>query len=134
MQSHPFLLVMIAVKDRKSVSFLKLEPFILTSSTKDLLLFDPFIVSVFVQHVQTKAVTSHLFTRFFVLIQLHLFSSRLRLLCWSTLTMPNDLPIFASYYVDWLILSHMIISLIYNSLGFLLMFCFSLTKGQHSKR
>ena len=54
--------VMIAVKDRKSVSFLKLEPFIPTGSTNDFLLFDPFIVSVFVQHVWTKAATSHPFS------------------------------------------------------------------------
>ena len=43
-----FLVVMTAVKDTKSVSFLKLEPFIPTGSTNDFLLFDPFIVSVFV--------------------------------------------------------------------------------------
>ena len=46
--SLPFLVVMIAVKDTKSVSFLKLEPFFLTGSTNDFLLFDPFIVSVLV--------------------------------------------------------------------------------------
>ena len=45
---HPFLVVMIAVKDTKSVSFLKLEPFIPTGLTNDFRLFDPFIVSVFV--------------------------------------------------------------------------------------
>ena len=60
--SHRILVVMIAVKDTKSVSFLKLEPFIPTGSTNDFLLFDPFIVSVFVQHARTKVVTSHLFT------------------------------------------------------------------------
>ena len=71
--SHPFLqVVTIAVKDRKSVSFLKLEPFIPTGSTNDFLLFDPFIVSVFVQHVRTKAVTSHFFTSLFVFIHLQL--------------------------------------------------------------
>ena len=49
--SHPFLVVMIAVKDTKSVSFLKLELFIPTGLTNDFLLFDhiyPFIISVFV--------------------------------------------------------------------------------------
>ena len=44
---HPFLVVMMAAKDRKSVSCLKLEPFIPTDSTNVFLLFDPFIVSVF---------------------------------------------------------------------------------------
>ena len=63
---------MIAVKDRKSISFFKLEPFISTGSTNDFLLFDPFIVSVFVQHVWTKAVTSHLFTPLFMFIHLPL--------------------------------------------------------------
>ena len=37
---HPFLVVMIAVKDTKSVSFLKLELFIPTGLTNDFLLFD----------------------------------------------------------------------------------------------
>ena len=41
---HPFLVVMIAGKDTKSVSFLKLAPFIHTGSTNDFLLFDPFII------------------------------------------------------------------------------------------
>ena len=64
---------MIAVKDRKIVSFLKLEPFMIpTGSTNDFLLSDPFIVSVFVQHVRTKAVTSHLFTPLLTFIHLPL--------------------------------------------------------------
>ena len=43
------------------------------------LLFDPFIVSVFIQHVRTKAVTSHLFTPLFICSSTsHLFTSRLR--------------------------------------------------------
>ena len=67
-----FWVVMIAVKHRKSVSFLKLEPFIPTDSTNDFLLFDPFIVSIFVQHVRTKAVTSNLFTPLFMFIHLPL--------------------------------------------------------------
>ena len=37
---HPFLVVMIAVKDTKSVSFLKLELFNPTGLTNDFLLFD----------------------------------------------------------------------------------------------
>ena len=66
---------MIAVKDTKSVSFLKLEPFIPTNSTNDFILFDPFIVSVLVsckdgqkQWLLTFSLhclcssTSHLFT------------------------------------------------------------------------
>ena len=68
-------MVTIAVKDRKSDSFLKLEPFVPTGSTNDFLLFDPFIVSVFVQHVRTKAVTSHLLTPLFTFIHLPLCSS-----------------------------------------------------------
>ena len=70
--SFPFLVVMIAVKYTKSVSFLKLEPFILTGSTNDFLLFEPFIISVFVQHGRTKALTSHLFTPLFIFIHLPL--------------------------------------------------------------
>ena len=38
---------------RKGVSFLKLEPFIPTGSTNDFLLFDPFKVFVFLQHLLT---------------------------------------------------------------------------------
>ena len=50
--------------------FLKLEPFIPTGSTNDFRLFDPFIVSVFVQYVRTKAVTSNLFNPLFMFIHL----------------------------------------------------------------
>ena len=87
---------MIAVKDTKSVSFFKLEPFIPTGSTNDFLLFDPFIVSVFVQHVRTKAVTSHLFTPLFMFIHLPLihFEPPPRLLKSKWLTY----FIFAYYY------------------------------------
>ena len=78
---------------------------------------------------------SHLF------IVSHLFISHLHLVYWSTLKIANDLPIFASYYVfvivflTWLayIRSHDYLSYI-NSLVFLFIFCFSLTKGQCSKR
>ena len=66
--SHPFLVEMIAV----SVSVFKLEPFIPTGLTNDFLLFDPFIVPVFGQHVRTKAATSHLFTPLFMFIHLPL--------------------------------------------------------------
>ena len=72
MPSHPFLVLMIVIKDRKSASFIKLEAFIPTDSTNDYILFDPFTVSVFVQHVRTKAVTSHLFTLLFMFIHLPL--------------------------------------------------------------
>ena len=51
----------IAVKYRENVSFLKLESSIRAGWKNDFLLFDPFIVSVFVQHVRTKAVTSHFY-------------------------------------------------------------------------
>ena len=43
-----------------------------TGSTNDFVLFDPFIVSVFVQHGRTKAVTSHLFIQLFMFIHLPL--------------------------------------------------------------
>ena len=46
MPSHSFLVVTIAVKDTRSVSFLKLGPFISTGLTNDFLLFDSFIVFV----------------------------------------------------------------------------------------
>ena len=89
---------MIAVKDTKTVSFFKLEPFIPTDSTNDFLLFDPFIASVFVQHVRTKAVTSHLFTPLFMFIPLPLshYAPPPRLL----IDFENSkwLPNFASYY------------------------------------
>ena len=41
-------------------------------STNDFLLFDPFIVFVFVQHGRTKSVTSHRFTPLFMFIHLPL--------------------------------------------------------------
>ena len=42
------------------------------SRKRQFLLFDPFIVSIFVQHVRTKVVTSHLFTPLFMFIHLPL--------------------------------------------------------------
>ena len=48
------------------------EPSIPTGSTNDFLLFDPFIVSVFVWQGRTKAATSHLFTQLFMSIHLPL--------------------------------------------------------------
>ena len=95
---------MIAVKDTKSVSFLKLEPFILTGLTNDFLLFDPFKgeqkrwLLTFSLHCLCSS-TSHLFT------------SRLRLVYWSTLKIANDLRIFASYHAllcIWYCFSHLI--------------------------
>ena len=62
-----------------------MEPFIPTGSTNDFLLFQPFIISVFVQHERTKVVTSHLFTPLFMFIHLSCLTSRLRLFYWSTL-------------------------------------------------
>ena len=53
-------------------SFFRCFFFFFSSSTNDFLLFDPFTVSVFVQHVRTKAVTSHLFTPLFMFIHLPL--------------------------------------------------------------
>ena len=49
-----------------------LEPSILTGSKNDFLLFDSFIVSVFVYQGRTKALTSHLFTPLFMFIHLPL--------------------------------------------------------------
>ena len=77
----------------------------------------------------------------------HLFTSRLRLVCWLILKLANNLPIFASYYASyyafvidsltWLayFLSHDYLSVTWLSLslGFLFIFCFSMTKSQHSK-
>ena len=114
--SHPFLVVMIAVKDKKSVSILKLEPFIPTASTSDFLLFDPFIVSVFVQQGRTKAVTSHLFTPLFMSIHLPLihFAAPPRLLI--DFKNSKRLTYFAYYYAFVIVsltwLAHTIISLI----------------------
>ena len=135
--SHPFLVVMIAVKDRKSASFIKLESFIPTGSTNDFLLFDTFIVSVFVQHVRTKAVTSHFFTLLFMFIHLTLIyfvppprllidfkNSKLLTYFCILLCIIMHLLFHSS---DWLIFCHMIISL-------MIIFCFSLTKGERSKR
>ena len=80
---------MIAVKDRKSVSFLKLEPFIPTGSTNVFLLFEPFIVSFFVQHVGTEAVTFHS-----IVYSLRASASFILI----DFKIANDLPIFAYYY------------------------------------
>ena len=73
-------------------------------------------------------------------LALRLSISRLRLVYWSILKIANDLPIFASYAFvivsfTWLayFLSHDYLSYI-NSLLFLFIFYFSLTKGQCSKR
>ena len=74
----------------------------------------------------------------------HLFTSRLRLVYWSTLQNSKWLSYFYILLCiithlllflspDWLIFCHMIMSRI-NSHGFLFIFCFSLTKGQRSKR
>ena len=71
----------------------------------------------------------------------HLFISRLRLVYWSTLKIANDFSIFAFIMhlllflsPDWLTFCHVIISLIWIHSVLLFIFCFSLTKGQCSKR
>ena len=71
--------------------------------TNDFLSFNPFIVSVFVQHVQKTAATSHLFTPLFMFTPppTYWFTSRLRLVYWSTLKIENDLPNFA-FDITWL--------------------------------
>ena len=81
------------------------EPSIPTGSTNDFLLFDPFIVSVFVQHLRTKAVTSHLFTTLFICSSTsHLFTSRL--VYWSTLKIANDLFLYLiMHYYAFVIVS-----------------------------
>ena len=76
-----------------------------TGSTNDFLLSDPFIVSVFVQHVRTKAVTSHLFTPLFMFI--HLPANDLPIFC-ILLCIIMHLLLFLS--PDWLTFCHMIIS------------------------
>ena len=130
---------MIAVKDTRSVSFFKLEPFIPTDSTNDFLLFDPFVVSVFVQHVRTKAATSHLFTPLLMFIHLPLihYAPPPRLLIdfenskWLT---------FASYYTLLCIcycFSHLIgllsvtwLPLLYKFTWFFIYFLFLSDEGQ----
>ena len=105
-------------------------------------LLDPFVVSVFAQHVQTKVLTSHLFSPLFMFTSSstsHLFTLCLHLAYWPTLKIANNLPIFVSYYVfvivslTWLayFLSHGYFPYI-NLPGFVFIFCFSLTRGQRS--
>ena len=93
----------IAVKYREKESFSKLEPSIRTGWKNDFLLFDPFIVSVLVQHVRTKAVTSHFYFCNLLCIIMHLL-------------------LFVSRWLAYF-LSHGYLSYI-NSLGFLFIFCF----------
>ena len=64
----------------------------------DFLLFDPFIVFVFVLRVRTKAAASHLFTPLIMFIHFPLihFAAPPHLLI--DLKIGNLLPIFASYY------------------------------------
>ena len=103
---------------------------------------DLWLVYVFVQHVWTKAVTSHLFTPLFMVIHLPLihFAPPPHLLIdfknskWLTYLitgMHNNNSYCFSHLIG--LYCHMIITLIINWLGFLLTFCFSLTKGQRSK-
>ena len=89
---------MIAAKDTKSVFFLKIGTIHPTGSTNDFVLFDPFIVSVFVQHARTQVVTSQFFTPLFMIIHLPLihFEPQPRLLI--DFKNSNLLPICASYY------------------------------------
>ena len=99
-------------------------------TTNGFLLFDPFIVSVFVQRVRTKAVTSHLFTPFSPFHHLPLihFAPPLRLLIdfknskkltYFCILLCINMHLILFLSPDWLIFCHMIISLIKNSLGFL---------------
>ena len=90
-------------------------------STNDFLLFDPFIVSIFVPHVWIKAVTSHLFTPLFMFIHLPLihFSPPPRLLIdfknskWLTYFCILLCSCYCfSHRPDWPIFGHMTISLI----------------------
>ena len=128
---------MIAVlKDRKSISFLKLEPFIPTSSTND-----SFIWSLH-SFCPACADKSGDFSPFHFIVcssTSHLFTSRLRLFYWSTLKIANELPIFAPYYafvvsLTWLayVLSHDCFSYI-NSLGFFYLFSVSLWRRTNAR-
>ena len=104
-------------------SFFRCFFFFFSSSTNDFILFHPYTFSVFVQHVRTEAVTSHLFTPLFMFIHLPLihFAPPPRLLIdfknskWLTyfcilLCIITHLLLFLS--PDWLTFRHMIISLI----------------------
>ena len=58
--------------NRSLFLFFSLVFFFFSSSTNEFLLFHPYTFSVFVQHVRTEAVTSHLFTPLFMFIHLPL--------------------------------------------------------------
>ena len=85
-----------------------------TGSMNDFHLFDPFILSVFIQQGRTKAMTTQLFTPLFVFIHFSLiihFAPQARLL----IDFKNRLTYFCILLFlspDWLIFCHMIISLI----------------------
>ena len=124
---------MIAVKDTKSVSFLKLELFMPTGLTNDFLLFDH-IPSQFLFLFSKGGQKRRLLT--FSLdcscsSTSHLFILRLRLFYWSTLKIANNSPILASsyafliVYLTWLayFLSRDYLSFIY-SLGSFFLFLF----------
>ena len=133
-------MVMIAVKDRKSVSFFKLVTFIPMDSTNDSLLFDPFIVSVFVEHFCGQkqwllTFSLHCLYSMFIHLPLIRFAPPLRLL----IDLANDLPIFAiayyyAYYYAFLIvfLTWLAYFLSHEFTRFFI-FCFSLTKGNVSR-
>ena len=128
-------MVTTAVKDTKSVSFFKLEPFIPTDLTYDFLLFDH-IPSWFLFLASKGGQKGWLLT-----FSLHcscsstsqLFISRFRLVYWPTMKIANDLRIFASYYaffivsLTWLayFLSYLSwLSLLYKFTRFFLSFLF----------
>ena len=144
MDPQLFLVVMIAVEDTKSISFLTVEPFFLTGLTTVFLLFDHTPPSYFLflsSNGEHKCWLLTFSSHCSCSSTSHLFTSRLRLVDWSTLKIVNNLPIFASYYafvivsLTWLsyFLSRDYLAYI-NSPGFLFIFCFSLTKGLRSKR
>ena len=107
-------------------------------------IFVYFIVSVFVLHVPTKTVTSHLFTPLFMFIHLPLIHIAPRLLIdfknskrftYFCILLCIIMHLLLCVSPDWLIFCHMIISHV-NSLNLLFVcsFCFSLANGQCLKR
>ena len=68
---HPFLAVMIAVKETKSVSFLKLEPFILTGLTNNFLSFKLIICLHSVYFSLARSDKSSDFSPFHSIVHVH---------------------------------------------------------------
>ena len=94
MDPQLFLVVMIAVEDTKSISFLTVEPFFLTGLTTVFLLFDHTPPSYFLflsSNGEHKCWLLTFSSHCSCSSTSHLFTSRLRLVDWSTLKIANDL-------------------------------------------